>query len=572
MYQPAKFAALLGALSLVSLAPERAEAQALTTRRIVNGLAGPVGGAVPPGDIDRLFIIEQAGRIQIIKDGVKNPTPFLNITSTVNSTANERGLLGLAFHPDYANNGFFYVNYTGAGGATFVERYTVSAADPDLADASSGVVVIGPISQPQNNHNGGCIQFGLDGKLYIGMGDGGGSNDAGTGHAMGGNAQSPSTLLGKMLRLDVDLPFPHIPTDNPFVGTPSIPDEIWAFGVRNPWRFSFDRMTGDMYMADVGQNAFEEINIEPAGMGGLNYGWRCMEGDNCTGLSGCVCNSASLTDPVHEYSHVFTNCNSVTGGYVYRGCGIPGLQGTYFFADFCRNTIWSFEWNGTSIQNLTNRTSELTPNVGTINNVASFMEDGLGELYIIGGGEVFRIEPQGGFNDCNNNSRPDACDIAFGFSPDTNSNGIPDECECTPQPFAYCTGKFSSIFCLPNITSIGAPNASGTTPFEIHGDQFNSNKNAILFYGFGQNSSPFQGGTLCVQPPLKRTPVQNTGGNPPPQDCSGTLVYDMAALIGSGADPNLVAGTTANAQWWFRDPGASANTGLSNGLEFFICP
>lgn len=403
----------------------------LHTTRVASGLFLPVFATYAPGDFSRLFIIEKPGRIRILNldTGVLSATSFLDINSLVgggNSTNDERGLLGLAFHPNYQDNGFFYVDYTNNSSDTTIRRYTVSA-NPDIADAGSGTTLL-VIDQPFSNHNGGWIGFGpLDGYLYIGMGDGGSANDPGN------RAQDiTNQLLGKMLRIDVDGAAPYgIPPSNPFVGLTG-DDEIWAYGLRNPWRSSFDRETGDLYIADVGQNAWEEINFQrSASPGGLNYGWRCMEGNHCTGLSGCTCNAASLTDPIHEYFHN-QGC-SITGGYVYRGCAIPELQGTYFFSDFCSHQIWTFRYVDGAVTEFTNRTAELAPGGGlSINWMSSFGEDALGEIYICdqNGGEVFKIIPQSFAGpDCNENGVHDDCDIASGSSPDDNENGVPDECD-----------------------------------------------------------------------------------------------------------------------------------------------
>ena len=307
------YAALAGALICsLSLAPAASAQTPLETLRVASGLARPVYVTAPPGDFARLFIVEQTGKIKILDlgSGTVFVDPFLDLGGSGLNKAytgpqlGERGLLGLAFHPDYANNGQLYVNYTEkANSDTVVEQYTVSA-NPNRADPASGVTIFGPYFQPQSNHNGGCIQFGPDGMLYIGMGDGGASNDQGSGHVAGGNAQAGTTLLGKLLRLDVDIPAPHVSPSNPFVGDPTMLDEVWSLGWRNPWRFSFDRATGDLYAGDVGQNAREEISYQAAGLGGLNYGWRCMEGGNCTGLSGCTCNAPGLELPIQDYGHV----------------------------------------------------------------------------------------------------------------------------------------------------------------------------------------------------------------------------------------------------------------------------
>jgi glucose/arabinose dehydrogenase len=361
----------------------------LTTVRVANGLSKPLFAGAPPGDLQRVFIEEQTGRIKILKGGAVLSTPFLDIHTKITTAGNEQGLLGLAFHPNYAQNGFFYVNYTRAGdGATVVERYHVSA-DPDVADPTSAFVII-TIAQPFENHNGGMLGFGPnDGYLYMGMGDGGSANDPNN------NAQNPAVLLGKMLRIDVDGGSPYVsPPSNPFFGPGDPRDEIWALGTRNPWRWSFDRLTGDLWIADVGQDAHEEIDFQPASSGGgENYGWRCMEGFSCTGLTGCTCNGPALTLPIYDYPHG-AEC-SVTGGYVYRGCAVPDLQGTYFFADYCSAKIWSLRYDGTTITEFTDRTAELDPPGGeTINSVTSFGEDGLGEMYICDqGGELFKIVP-----------------------------------------------------------------------------------------------------------------------------------------------------------------------------------
>jgi len=299
-------------------------AQVLRTELVASGFSRPILLTAPPGDANRLFVVEQnSGQILIIKNGATLTTPFLDLGAKISSSG-ERGLLGLAFHPDYATNGRFFVNFTKSGGDTRINEYAVSA-NPDVA-LKAKVAVIQDIPQPFSNHNGGCIAFGGDDMLYIGMGDGGSGNDPGN------RAQDLSDRLGKMLRLDVNIPPPYVPADNPFVGQTGVREEIWAYGIRNPWRFSFDSLTGDLYIGDVGQNAWEEIDFQPASSaGGENYGWRCMEGFNCTGNSGCDCNGTTLTPPIHEYGHNL-GC-SVTGGIVYRG-PINSLSGTYFFGDY----------------------------------------------------------------------------------------------------------------------------------------------------------------------------------------------------------------------------------------------
>ncbi|MEM7102614.1 MAG: PQQ-dependent sugar dehydrogenase [Bacteroidota bacterium] len=335
---------------------------------------------VNAGD-DRLFIVEQDGAIMIIEgNGTQLPTPFLDIDPIVNSGASERGLLGLAFHPDYTNNGYFYVNYTNSSGDTRISRFSVNGSNPNLADTNSEVILM-TIDQPYNNHNGGDIHFGPDGYLYIGMGDGGLGGDPGN------RSQNPQNLLGKMLRIDVDSGNPYgIPPDNPFVGDPSTLDEIWSLGLRNPWRFSFDRETDDMWIGDVGQNAWEEIDFEPAGTGGLNYGWRCYEGNATFNTSGCGA-ASNYVFPVAVTSHSGVTCRSITGGFVYRGAQYPNLYGHYLYADYCMGNIWSITpdgeggWNNVELANLQNF------------EWSTFGEDLNGELYIaaLDEGNIYRI-------------------------------------------------------------------------------------------------------------------------------------------------------------------------------------
>ncbi len=358
----------------------------IATIQVATGLSSPVGVAAPPGDPDRLFIVEQnSGQIKILKTGSVLGTPFLNI-GTLIANGGERGLLSMAFHPNYASNGFFYVNYTNTAGNTVIARYTVSG-DPDIADAGSAQTII-TINQDFPNHNGGQIQFGPDGMLYIGMGDGGSGDDPFN------RAQDLNSLLGKMLRIDVDAASPYaIPSGNKYG------DEIYSVGFRNPWRFSFDRLTGDMYVGDVGQDAREEINFESAAVSsGENYGWDCREGFIATptnnGGYGCVATDPNLVDPILDVRHSGDPTHpgficSIIGGYVYRGCDIPSLHGTYFYADFCGNWIFSIKYDGTTVTEQTNRTSEL----GSLSSIVAFGEDGLGEMYIVAGSSVHKIVP-----------------------------------------------------------------------------------------------------------------------------------------------------------------------------------
>jgi glucose/arabinose dehydrogenase len=327
---------------------------------LVTDLENPVAITAVGDGSNRLFINLQEGQI-VIYDGTQLlPIPFLDIRSLV-SCCSERGLLGLAFHPDYINNGFFYINYTNTNGNTVVARYTVSD-DPNVADPSSAIILL-TVLQLFTNHNGGQLQFGPDGYLYIGMGDGGGGGDPQN------NAQNLGTLL---IDVDSGLPF-TIPPDNPFVGNPGARDEIWALGLRNPWRFSFDRLTGDLFIADVGQNDWEELNVQSASStGGENYGWRLMEGNHCFNPP-TNCNDGTLTMPVLEYNHSL-GC-SITGGFRYRGTEIQQLHGTYLYGDYCSGRIWGAKNDDSTVWS----TEEL---LNTNLSISAFGEDESGEIYL----------------------------------------------------------------------------------------------------------------------------------------------------------------------------------------------
>jgi glucose/arabinose dehydrogenase len=318
-----------------------------------------------------------------VKSGATLPTPFLDIDAKVRS-GGERGLLSMAFHPDYESNGRFFVNYTREpDGATVVSRFDVSG-NPDVANGASEKILL-TISQPFTNHNGGQIAFGPDGRLYVGMGDGGAGGDPND------VSQSDSSLLGKMLRLNVDVdsaPYHSVPPDNPNAGAGLPLGLIWAKGLRNPWRFSFDRANGDLYIGDVGQNAVEEIDYTvAASTGGENYGWDDMEGSSCyEPASGCL--TAGRVLPIVEYSHA-QGC-SVTGGHVYRGCALPSLSGTYFYSDYCTSFVRTFEVAAGVATNPADRSAQ----VGTGGNISSYGEDARGEIHIVNlGGEVYRIVP-----------------------------------------------------------------------------------------------------------------------------------------------------------------------------------
>lgn len=354
----------------------------LSLTPVVSGLASPTVIAHAGDGSGRLFVVEQRGTVRIVDSGgALLPTPFLDISALLLS-GGEQGLLGLAFPPGFSSKRYFYVNYTRTpDGATVVSRFSVSA-NPDLADVTSEEVIL-VVSQPFANHNGGQLAFGPDGLLYVGLGDGGSGGDP------LGNGQNKGTLLGKLLRLDVEAgvaPY-RIPLGNPFVADPTARGEIWALGLRNPWRFSFDRVGGDLYVADVGQSAWEEIDFQAAGTaGGANYGWNLLEGPACYSPAvGCVA-PPLYSAPVAYYGHDF-GC-SVTGGYVYRGPGNPGMQGIYFYGDFCSGRVWGLRRIGIGWQ------AELLQQTALA--ISSFGEDEAGRLYVADytTGTIYRIDEQ----------------------------------------------------------------------------------------------------------------------------------------------------------------------------------
>jgi glucose/arabinose dehydrogenase len=383
------------ALSL-GISPLPASGQALSLETVIpGGLSEPLFLAAPPGDHNRLFILEKTGQIRIYDRQAKSllPTPYLSVPV---SSESERGLLGLAFDPEFATNGRFYVNYTSPGdgddrGDIIVARYTANG-DPLTSNSANttGENLLRIEHTSDNAHNAGWIGFRPTdpGRLYIAVGDGNGSNDPMN------NAQNLSLLVGKMLRIDVSGPGGYtIPSGNFAAGRP----EIYQFGLRNPWRNSFDRATGDFWIADVGQSRLEEINYQAAGSpGGQNFGWRSKEGGAITGLNG-LGPFPGLTDPIHQFAH--SQGASITGGYVYRG-GIPGLDGQYIFSDFTSGRIWTLEYDGATVTNLINRTSQLDPDgPGPLNmafQIASFGEDAGGELYVLAlqRGAVYKIVPE----------------------------------------------------------------------------------------------------------------------------------------------------------------------------------
>lgn len=345
----------------------------ITLTQVGGGFSEPLG-IVHAGD-NRLFIVEKSGKIKILVSGYTYPTPFLDVGASglnlIDASTAEEGLLGLAFHPDYPSTPYFFVHYVNTNGDVVIARYSVSA-NPNVANSASGVVLKTIPHPVLRNHNGGQLAFGPDGYLYAAVGDGGGGGDPGN------NAQNTGNLLGKVLRLDVDQnvgtpPYYGIPPSNPFAGAAPGEDEIWAYGLRNPWRFSFDRLTGDLLIGDVGQGEREEINFQPAASsGGVNYGWRIMEGFACYINEGVGCFHPSLTPPVLDYGHGAGEC-SVTGGYMYRGIS-PSFDGEFIYGDFCSGRIWHATpgappWPSTLL-------------LDTSYFISTFGEDASGELYL----------------------------------------------------------------------------------------------------------------------------------------------------------------------------------------------
>jgi glucose/arabinose dehydrogenase len=514
----------------------------VATELVATGLVRPILVTAPPGDETRLFVVQQYGRVRVIKHGVLLQAAYLDLFAEV-SKGGEQGTLGLAFDPEYAANGHVYVLYTDLLGDTVLERFSASVQNPDVVDPSTRKVMLGPVYQPQETHNGSCLAFGPDGKLYVGMGDGGGSYDSGPGHGLHGNAQSGTTLLGKLLRLDVRLPWPHVPPDNPWVGTPFALDPIWAFGLRMPWRFSFDRETGALYLGDVGEGTREEVDYVPPGTpGGFNFGWRCSEGSHCTGLSGCACNGPHLWPPIAEWAHPEGCC--VIGGFVYRGSAIPELHGWYVHADLCAG-LRAFRYDGQGIGPVVDLDPLLDPPGGpVIDRVSSLGEDARGELYVcdLVDGEIFRIVRQ-----------------------------VP------PPPFSYCTAKPTSCGTVPSISASGESSATATSGFVVEAGRARKGKLGILLFTDGgrrEPPTPFSGGWLCLSGAVRRGPPTAAAGSG--NACKSVFALDMnafaAGLLGKVPPAWLsLPGTQVDCQWWGRDTFAQGDY-LSDALEYRVGP
>jgi glucose/arabinose dehydrogenase len=427
-------------LLFLSLPSGLAAAQTpLTFELVAEGLVDPLAVTAPRGD-PRVFVSEHGGVIKVVKQGVVLPAPFLDLTAKVPPPpAGESGFFGIAFHPDYAENGFFYVHYTATNFDTIVERYRVSASDPDVADPASASLVL-HVPQPSGYHKGGGIKFGPEGYLYLGLGDGGGPLGPDCG------SQNPSTVLGKILRLDVDSAAPDAnPPSNPIAGVPGAAGGVWPFGLRNPWRFTVDPLTGAMFIGDVGAATLEEIDYAPGGVGGLNFGWPVMEGDTCYGFHSCapafpVCHAPQFTAPILQTSHaVAPFACAMVGGEVYRGCALPELQGRYFFTDYCDARIRSFLYSpALGVTDLRDHAPELAPFVPSSMFITSFGTDGNGELLYVYqatpdlDGKVYRMVPAqtpAGLVDCDANGFDDACELAADASLDLDGDLLLDVCQ-----------------------------------------------------------------------------------------------------------------------------------------------
>lgn len=503
----------------------------ITSIRVASGLSQPVYIGAPRGDATRLFIVEQGGQIKILSNGTVLATPYLNLSALI-SAGGERGLLGMAFDPNFNANGRFYVNYTNTSGNTVIARYNATGGNPAATTADpASAVILKTITQDFANHNAGCLQFGPDDFLYVPMGDGGSANDP------NGRAQDGNSLLGKILRLDVNNPPTYVAAGNPYIGAGAPLDEIWAFGMRNPWRFSFDRLTGDMYIGDVGQDAHEELDFEPAGFaGGRNYGWRCMEGAACTGLSGCTCNGPTLTLPILDLAHASNpGICSVIGGYVYRGCAIPDLQGTYFYSDYCANWIRSFRYSpGTGITDAQDRTLQLQPDQGAIASVVSFGEDGVGELYYCSqsNGGVYKIVPDVG--------------------PQCGNGVVEAGEECEPPNTATCDANCQLLECVPPSFSDTFETNLGWSPSWAGDDATTGlwtrvNPNGTAAAPEDDHTST---GTLCFV--TGQGTVGGAVGEADVDNGRTTLVSPTLDLTGGG--------TISYWRWYDNDSGALPNT------------
>ncbi|MFT5049922.1 MAG: glucose/arabinose dehydrogenase [Chlamydiales bacterium] len=512
--------ALAGALLVIGAhaAPSGAGgAQTAQLVEISKGLGQPTDLAAPVGDA-RLFVSTVPGEIVVIEYGVRIPQPFLDLSAVVKP---DQGLMSFAFHPDYASNRRFFVTYLDPNDEAWLVEYEASL-DPNVADPASARVLIGPYPQLGGDHNWNCIRFGPDGMLYVATGDGGATH-------FDNDAQDLNTLNGKILRLDIDLPAPFVPADNPLVGTPGVREEIWAYGFRNPWRISFDDLTGDLYIADVGASEWEEINVIPAGAPGpLNFGWRCMEGPDCTSF-GC-CGAGSFVAPIHAFDHSAGRC-AVIGGAVYNGSALPWLKGSYMFAEFCTGEVTSLVYDGNTVTTLRDHTDDFAvAGEPLARPVTSISTGGDGELYLIdrNGGHVFKVVPKA-----------------------TDS---------------FCQGALNSAGHAARM-DVDSSISVAANDFELTASDAIPNGVGLFFYGQHRVRLPFGDGYRCVGGITARL-------RPPVAvDASGsrTKVYDLTQP--PRADVMVLPGATWHFQFWYRD-GAAGGAGynLSGGVSVTFRP
>jgi glucose/arabinose dehydrogenase len=532
-----------GALALALPAPAQTK-----TIRVVPNFGQAVDAAFAPQDRTRLYVAYLSGEIRVWTRGI--PTPALLLDLNVGGFA-EEGLFSFAFAPDFATSRQFFVCYADAGSALYVERYRTLPGDPQSLEPGSKFTLLGPMYGSVGLHFGGCVRFGPDGLLYVGFGDGG----------FGPNGQATNVLLGKLLRFDRD---GGIPPTNPLPGSPVI-----ATGLRNPWRISFDRVSGELYIGDVGQASFEEVNrLVPGAPTAPNFGWATTEGPFNPATY------PSFTLPHFWYPRVNNSACAILGGHVYRGCAIAALQGRFVYADYCTTKLRSFDAAlGGSQAPLEHAT---TPDVGVIGGVVATAEDADGELYLCCNSGVFKLVPQS-FADCNGNWVDDVCDIAAGTSTDIDGDGVPDECGPCPVSASYCTSGTSANGCVSTMGAIGAPSVAQTSGFVLEALQVDAQRQGRLFYGVGgASNAPWAAGSnsfLCVASPTQRLPVQSSGGTL--GACDGRLFDDWLAYVAAHSTAlgrPFSAGQVVRAQAWFRDPASPRGTSLSDALAFVTCP
>lgn len=470
-----------------------------------------------------MFAISGVGLIHIVKDGVTSPEPFLDLQTIISPG---RGLYSMAFHPDFATNGRFFVVYQAGDLSTSLVEYSVGS-DPDVADPDSGTTLLGPMSQTSTQHSWDQLQFGSDGMLYLSTGDG---VDPGVPSNV---SQDLGSLSGKILRLDIDLPPPYIPADNPFVGMSGARPEILHFGLRQPWRFSFDRDTGDMFVADVGFATREEINVLPAGTaGGQNFGWRCLEGSLCGNLAECfpTCGTSDWIQPIHEYEHGTGLC-AVIGGFMYRGDAIPSLAGRYLFADYCGG-LSSFAFDGTTATDIQDHSQQwLAPDGAPVPLVSSFGQDNAGELYVVSLlGNTYKLAP-----------------------PDPISN--------------YCETSANSATSGALISASGTPSVDQNA-FVLQVSDAPPSSFALLFYGSEQEFVPLGDGVRCIANPLFRLLPAI------PFTSNGDLSFAFDVTSPPNAAGTITAGSTWNFQCWYRDPTGPGASGFnfSDALQVIFQP